>query len=338
MFHKKMRPFTGETRINSHKKKYMKYIHLFPVFLIAFLFSCSPKVVPVETTTAVETPKESDQKSYAPTPDENALLWRISGKGLGTPSYLFGTIHLIGKDDFFLTDSTRAAIDRAGLVTFEINMEDMMDIGAQMGLLMKAFMEDGKTLKDLLSDEDYELVKNHFDELGLPLFMLERIKPMFLTVMAGGDMTPDAMQSGEMVSYEMKIMDMAKADKKKMGGLETMEYQMSVFDSIPYEAQAEMLVESIKSADAGDAEFAKMIEMYKKQDIVSMVDMMGEDEGIGEYEDVLLNTRNKNWIPVMGEMMLAQPTFFAVGAGHLGGEVGVVALLRREGYLVEPVF
>jgi len=279
----------------------------------------------------------SQQKKYAPTTEENSLLWRISGNELNTPSYLYGTIHLIGKEDFFLSDSTKAAIERADLVTFEINMEDMMDMGKQMGLLMKAFMEDGKTLKDLLSDEDYKIVSDHFKEIGLPLFMLERIKPMFLTVMAGGDMSPDALQSGEMLSYEIEIMDMAKEDEKTMGGLETMEYQMSVFDSIPYEAQAEMLVESIKSADTGDEEFAKMIEMYKNQDIVSMVEMMGEEDGIGEYEDVLLNTRNKNWIPVMGEMMLAQPTFFAVGAGHLGGEMGVVALLRKEGYLVEPV-
>lgn len=277
------------------------------------------------------------KEKYTPTSDENALLWRISGKELSTPSYLYGTIHLIGKEDFFLTDSTKAAIERADLVTFEINMEDMTDMSAQMGMLMKAFMDDGKTLRDLLSEEDYEVVKKHFDEMGLPLFMLERIKPMFLTVMAGGDMSPDAMQSGDMLSYEIEIMEMAKKDEKKMGGLETMEFQMSVFDSIPYEAQAEMLVESIKSADAGDEEFAEMIKMYKAQDIVGMVSLMGEDEGIGEYEDILLNTRNKNWIPIMGEMMMAQPTFFAVGAGHLGGDNGVVALLRKEGYTLEPV-
>ena len=72
-------------------------------------------------------------------------------------------------------------------------------------------------------------------------------------------------------------------------------------------------------------------------DIQGMIDMMGGDEGIAEYEDLLLNTRNKNWIPVMGKMMLEQPTFFAVGAGHLGGEQGVVSLLRKEGYTVKPI-
>lgn len=276
-------------------------------------------------------------KTYAPTADENSLLWEISGKGLTTPSWLYGTIHLIGKEDFFLTDSTKAFIDRSEMVTFEINMEDMTDLSAQLGLLMQAFMEGGKTLKDLLSEEDYKLVQEHFQEIGLPLFMFERIKPMFLTVMASGDMSPTAMSSGDMLSYEMEIMELAQKTKKKMGGLESMEFQMSVFDSIPYDAQAQMLVESIKSTEAGDEEFSKMVELYKKQDIQGMVKMMGNDEGISEYEDLLLNTRNKNWIPVMGEMMQAQPTFFAVGAGHLGGENGVVALLRKEGYTVKPV-
>jgi uncharacterized protein YbaP (TraB family) len=68
-----------------------------------------------------------------------------------------------------------------------------------------------------------------------------------------------------------------------------------------------------------------------------MVSMMGEEESLGGYEDLLLVTRNKNWIPVMGEMMKTQPVFFAVGAGHLGGKNGVIALLRQEGYTVVPV-
>jgi uncharacterized protein YbaP (TraB family) len=279
----------------------------------------------------------SPQEEPTPAADENSLLWKISGKDLKTTSYLYGTIHLIDAKKFFLSDSARAFIDKAGMVTFEINMEDMMDIGAQFGLLMKAFMEDGKTLRDLLNDEDYKVVSEHFDKIGMPLFMLERIKPMFLTVLASGDMSPGSLNSGEMLSYEMEIMKLAEDSKKKMGGLETMEFQMSVFDSIPYEAQAKMLVESIKSTNAGDEEFEKMMQLYLNQDINGMVEMMGDEEGIGQYEDLLLVTRNKNWIPVMGEMMKQQPTFFAVGAGHLGGKMGVVALLRQEGYTLEPV-
>jgi uncharacterized protein len=100
-----------------------------------------------------------------------------------------------------------------------------------------------------------------------------------------------------------------------------------------------MLVESIKSSGTGeDGQFDEMVKLYKNQDIVGMGTMMGEDESIGSHQDLLLNQRNRNWIPIMGEMMLAQPTFFAVGAGHLGGDQGVVSLLRKAGYTVEPVW
>ncbi len=275
----------------------------------------------------------------APTAEENALLWRISGKDLPTASYLYGTIHMIGKEDFFLTDSTRSAIDRAKLVTFEINMEEMTNLPAQFNLMMKSFMADGKTLKDLISKEDYALVKAHFDKQGLPIFLFERMKPMFLTVFADMDLSGGGLGGdGSMVSYEMEIMQIAEQQKKKMAGLETAEYQMSMFDSIPYEDQAKMLVETIKSSDVENDQFDQMVKLYKSQDIVGMVSMMGEEDGgLGGHEDLLLNQRNRNWIPIMGEMMLAQPSFFAVGAGHLGGDQGVVSLLRKEGYTVEPV-
>ena len=279
-------------------------------------------------------------KSQAPTQDENSLLWQITGENLKDTSHLFGTIHMIGKEDFFLSKATKQAIQRAKLVTFEINMEDMTNIGTQLSLLSKAFMDNNLTIKDLLSEEDYTIVQNHFKKIGMPLFMLDRIKPMFLTVLADIDMSPTAMASGEIVSYEMEILEMAKAQEAAIGGLETAEYQMSMFDSIPYEAQAQMLVEGIKSVDEeGDDQFEKMVEMYKNQDIEAMGNILSdEEEGMAEFENLLLVQRNKNWIPIMGEMMEKQRTFFAVGAGHLGGKMGVIALLREAGYELVPLF
>ena len=276
---------------------------------------------------------------YAPTAEENALLWEISGKGLQQPSYLYGTIHMISKEDFFLTDATKQSLEKAQQIAFEIDMEDMMDFTKLMPLMMKAFMSNDTTLSDLLSDEDYALVKEHFEAVGLPLMFLERIKPMFLSALGGDDMF--SMGSGDdsqVVSYEMELMQMAQQRKLPIEGLETAEFQMSMFDSIPYTVQAEMLVESIKSEDTGDGQFAQMVALYKNQDLQGMQSMM-EDEasGIGGYEDLLLVRRNRNWIPVMGKMMLLKPTFFAVGAGHLGGDEGVVALLREAGYMVNPL-
>ncbi len=301
--------------------------------LLLILAACSPK-----TTEKVVT------ETIVPVPTEKSLLWKIAGKDLTQPSYLYGTIHMIDKKDFFLTDSTVAVFDRMDQVVFEINMEDMSDMSAMMGMIGKIMMDDGTTLRDLLSKEDYKMVSDHFSGLGLPMMMLERIKPMFLSAMAGGDFdftspSPGGGMGEDIKSYEMEFMEMATADEKKMGGLETIEYQMSVFDSIPYTDQAAMLVTSIRGGESGDEdELSKMTEVYKQQDIAGMQQMFKSDvNGIGKYEDIFLKNRNQNWIPIMAEMAKEQPTFFAVGAGHLGGEFGVIALLRQAGYEVTPV-
>ncbi len=199
-------------------------------------------------------------------------------------------------------------------------------------------MSDGKTLKDLITNEDYKLVDAHFSKLGLPLMMLERMKPMFLTVFASGDMDPTGLQNGNMKSYEMEFMEIAKSSNKSMAGLETIEFQMSVFDSIPYSAQAEMLVETIKNGDQGGNEMKEMVEMYKAQNINAMISMItDEGEQLSEYEDILLSKRNKAWISGMNTMMVEMPTFFAVGAGHLAGPKGVINLLVKEGFTLTPI-
>jgi uncharacterized protein YbaP (TraB family) len=280
------------------------------------------------------------QTAAAPTPSEKSLLWEISGQGLKQPSYLYGTIHMIGKKDFFLTPATKTALDKAQHVTFEINMEEMTDnIMALFPLLMQSFMRNDTTLSDLLSPKEYELVKKHFESIGLPFMMLNRIKPMFLTAMDPSAMTGTGDKDGEkdgVVSYEMEFLNMAKEKGKTIGGLETVAFQMSMFDSIPYRVQAKMLVASLEDdGTKGDGEFAKMVELYKSQDIQAMQSMMDNSEGIDAYQNMLLVNRNKKWIPIMGKMMTEKPTFFAVGAGHLGGNAGVITLLRKAGYKVE---
>ncbi|MFN0214057.1 MAG: TraB/GumN family protein, partial [Saprospiraceae bacterium] len=115
-------------------------------------------------------------------------------------------------------------------------------------------------------------------------------------------------------------------------------FQMSVFDSIPYSAQAKMLVDGLRSMDTtstGEGQLDLMLRLYREQDINAMQALIGDDSGMGKYEDIFLKKRNQNWIPIMGRMMAEKPTLFAVGAGHLGGVNGVVALLRREGYRVD---
>ncbi len=312
-------------------------------FLIIFVFAnFSFAQVDVETAILEEKVLEkNDTTKFAPTKEENSLLWEISGNGLEESSYLYGTIHIIGSDDFFLTDPTVTSFNKSKKIVFEINMEEMSNPLIMFSLLKNMTMPDGITLKTLLEPEDYKFVHQKFAELGLPPFitgMFDKVKPMFLTAFASGDMDPTSMQSGAMKSYEMEFMQMAQNLELEMGGLETIEFQMSIFDSIPYPEQAKMLLESMRAEGEGMDELDVMVELYKNQDLIGMGELFNsESAGLGEWDDILLNKRNHNWIPLMENMMPEKPTFFAVGAGHLVGEQGVVALLRKEGYTLKPL-
>lgn len=314
---------------------------LFIKFILAFLVSA-----PMWGQVATEAPTTTDTTVTKYSPVANSLLWAITGKELTDTSYLYGTIHMIGKEDYFLTEQTKKAFNESDKIVFEINMENMNDMMSQFGLLMKAFMNDGQTLKDFLKEEEYTEVKAHFEKKGITSFlwnMMERIKPMFLSMFASTDLSgSNPMASGDIVSYEMEFMEMAKEQEKPMAGLETAEYQISVFDSIPYEAQAQMLLQSIRAeldtTAAAVDELEVLAKLYKEQDINGMITMFAEDtEGIGKYEEFLLLNRNRNWIPVMEGMMGRQGTFFGVGAGHLAGEEGVVNLLKNVGYTLTPL-
>lgn len=256
------------------------------------------------------------------------------------PSYLFGTIHMIDEADYFLPSGFDAAFEHCDQVVFEIDMDDMTDMSAIMSLLSDIVMKNGMTLNKLLSPSEYKEVSAYFENMGLPMFLLNKVKPMFLSMLADVSMDPAEMQSGDIVSYEMNIYDKAKEENKEVGGLETMAYQMSLFDSIPYKDQARMLIDAVRGTSAEEGgSLDQTAKLYKEQNIEAMVAMMSEDEesGVAGYEDILLNNRNNNWITVMPQKMAKGPTFFAVGAGHLGGPNGVVRLLRKAGYTLTPV-
>ncbi len=281
---------------------------------------------------------------YAPNqvvPTEKSVFWKISGNGLKKPSYLYGTIHVIPKKEYEMPNAVREALDNSKRVTFEIDMKELTNIRTQMSLMTKAFMPGGKTIKDLLSADDYHYVKAKMAEKGLPAGMMERMKPLFLsTLFSGDDEGGGKASTGAMTSVEMELYRSARNRKLETAGLETTSYQMSIFDSIPYQAQAKMLVEGLRSTEVDSTssgnQLEELLKLYRDQDISAMQSMIADEgEGMSAYEEILLKKRNRNWISPMGRMMREKPTIFAVGAGHLGGPGGVVALLRKEGYRVE---
>lgn len=269
--------------------------------------------------------------------ENNTLLWKISGNGIEKPSYLFGTIHMLCKEDAYLSANLVKAIKDADKVYLELDMDNLFEL---LGVMTKMKMNNDTTLADLLTPEEYKLTKAYFEEKVsmLPFSVLETYKPLVASSM----LMESSMVCDEQVAMETLIMEEAKKHGKKIDGLETMAYQMSMFDSIPYKVQAKELYKGIAAGDEGDSEageeFKKMMQAYKEQDLAKLGEMISKnDEGMMQYEDVLLHNRNRNWVVKLKTLLKEKSLVIAVGAGHLPGEKGVISLLRKEGYKVTPV-
>jgi len=198
------------------------------------------------------------------------------------------------------------------------------------------YMKDGKTLKSIVNDEDYQAIDSLFiSKMGISVKMIENVKPFFLTSMLYPKFIDCPMES-----FEAELMKVAKEQNEEIFGLETIDDQINVFEVIPYEDQVKDLVRTAKDNMAYDkANFAKLLSIYKDENITDMLNIMNDDNysSVAEYQDELLDNRNINWIPKIKEYAEKQATFFGVGAGHLAGENGVINLLRQAGYTVTAV-
>ena len=268
--------------------------------------------------------------------DNNTLLWRISGNGLTRPSYLFGTMHMICANDIGISDSLSYAIKNTDRVYLEIDMDDMM--GMMMGAMNKMTMRGDTTLSDLLSEEDYTKVKNFFElKTGglMPFSMVEKFKPMLV----GSMVMEQLKQCQNMIVMEQLVMEEAGKHNKEIDGLETLEYQLGIFDQIPYATQAKYLLEMINDSgkEGNDAELVIMTNAYRNQELNKMDELINKEASISGYTDILLYNRNVNWANKLQTLMPQKAVVIAVGAGHLPGDKGVINLLRKAGYKVDPV-
>jgi uncharacterized protein len=311
----------GKTLITSKKKT---------VLLLAFLSlagvalsQTKPKKDAVTSKKPVKTVKQK----------ENTLLWEVTGNQLTKPSYIFGTMHILCADDAKLSDNLKKVIKDSEQIYFEIDMDDMQQMMSSVQFLR---MRDGKKISDLLTEAEYERVKKFFERNKslIPFQMLNRFKPYFVSSVIG-----ERMMACEKVNgMEQQIMEEAGKYEKDIKGLESIEFQASIFDSIPYEKQAKDLVTYVDSIDSYRKVLLEMIDVYRAQDLKKMEELVVKsDPGMTEYMDLLLYDRNRNWLDPMQSNMLEKSTLFAVGAGHLPGEQGILNLLKKQGYKVKPI-
>jgi uncharacterized protein YbaP (TraB family) len=209
-------------------------------------------------------------------------------------------------------------------------MEEMM------GVLNHARMNNNLKISDLVTPEEYARLEQYFSQnkSPIPFAMMGRFKPYFITALISESMMDCESKS----SVEQIIMTEARNNDKEVLGLETIEFQASIFDKIPYEKQAKDLVNYVDSIDKYKKNTLELMELYRQQDVEKMEKMMVDyDPGMADFMEVLLYDRNKRWVSQISEQVFQMPTLFAVGAGHLGGEKGLIKLLQSEGFTVKAL-
>jgi uncharacterized protein YbaP (TraB family) len=263
---------------------------------------------------------------------ENALLWKVSGNNLETSSYLYGTIHIACEVN--ISEDVQEAFESTEQLALEINMADpnMMTI-----MMQNMYMKGGKSLSDFTSDEELKVLESFFEGKvqGMNFSMMKNIKPFFLSSMALTSFLSCATPQG----YDTYFLEKAKSAEKSIIGLESIQDQLNMIDKIPYDEQVDDLLQMAKATDEKNSQsLDDMIKFYEAKDLNGLMNYMSAQESnMNLYTEDFLDNRNKNWISVIEEKAKEQPTFFAFGAAHLAGANGVVNLLRKAGYQVEPV-
>lgn len=292
--------------------------------LSLFIFSCkAPQHTSVEKNLLV---------ADKPINTDNSLLWQISGNGLTKPSYLYGTIHAISQNDFFIGKNVSKKIRNSDELIMEIDLNNI-DVAAITKL---SVLDSGKTVKDYMNDTDYSTLQSFMeDSIGIKKFTFEmlyaKLKPFYLEQLIFFQYLGQ-----EKESYEQNFQKIAKEKNIPQSGLETVEEQLLFLEDIPLETQLKSMIKTIRNYTSETAKLDAMIKDYKAQNLSALTKSFEEDED-QLLKQKLLDKRNSNWIPKLKAKMKGKSCFIAVGAGHLGGENGLIHLLRKQGYTVDPI-
>lgn len=260
---------------------------------------------------------------------QNSLLWKIEGNGLQNPSYLFGTVHMICKNEFQMSDKLQKAINSSEQAYFEIDMGNPNFMSE-----MQANMMGDKSITSQISKEDADYINSLLkSKFGMGIEAFDQMKPMMVMSLL--------MQSAfpcELTSLEGEIISQLKDKNRPMGGLSSVKEQYGYLDRF---IDVNQMVTTIKSLN--DEEFKTVFEsirsLYQNEDIKGLDDIMVKYTGANpEMYDILMVERNVIWSERIPEIISKQSTLVAVGSGHLAGEKGLISLLQAKGYQLTPVY
>lgn len=266
--------------------------------------------------------------------NNNSLLWEISGNGLKTPSYLFGTYHLVGKSLVDSLPEIRTRFNTCNAVVGEMIMDSTM----VMKLLPYMMATDSTTLDKVFTPAEYAQIDTcikliiHVDAKAF-----NRFKPSAVATMISALSAPTT-TGPKNPPIDMYFQQEGTRRNEKVIGLETLQQQAEMLLNAPMDEQKKQLLATVKKKDELKTSSLKMYEMYRHQDLAGLAKLFDKNDELSpEQTEKLLKNRNLNWMTQLPAIIQQQPTFIAVGAGHLVGQYGLINQLKLKGYKVMPV-
>jgi len=250
--------------------------------------------------------------------------------------YLVGSVHMLTKDFYPLAPALDAGFKDSDLLVEEVDLAEMLAPDTQFSLLARGMLPAGQTLDKVVSPATMALVNARVGNLGMPASALQQFKPWFLAMTL---MAVEWEKAGfdAALGLDKHFYDRAQTEKKAVQGLETTEYQISRFDGLPMNQQERFLAESLKDLDAEKASVQKIAGAWKTGDLPTVERLVLQDvkDDPFMYQRLLVE-RNQNWLPKV-EALFARPrpAFVVVGAAHLVGPDGLIAMLRAKGVRVD---
>ena len=260
--------------------------------------------------------------------DADPALWVVKDKD--TTIYLFGTVHALdGKHDWF-NDEVKSAFDRSNELVLEIvtpeKQEEMLPIISKYG-----FDTTGRTRTSKLSPKGRIALAGALKRNNMAPTALDKFKPFFASMtITGLEFAKLGMNSQGGAEETLKAA--AAAQKKPVSAVETIDYQLGLFDTLPEAEQVRLLEDSIEEIDTLPKEIGKLVSAWSKGDADKVATLMQQaDTDSPLLYQRLLVERNRNWAGWI-DQRLKQPgtVFLAVGAGHLAGKDSVQQVLKRR--------
>ena len=263
-----------------------------------------------------------------------SFLWRVSS-GDRTVA-LLGSIHFMKTDAYPLSPAVEAAFEDAGVVVFETDIDQMGK--AAVSMLAAGTLDGDLTLKDVVSDEVFQGVSRRLDDLGMGIGAFKKMKPWMAAM---GLTSYELMRAGYLGSegIDAYFSSRATADGKPQRGLESIEFQISLFADMTAEESAEFLQYTLTDLDTMIPLVDEIVVAWKRGDAARIEDLLVE--GFSDHEalfDRLVTRRNLRWLPQIEELLQGDvDAMVVVGSLHLVGGQGLIELLRAKGYAVEQL-